>query len=76
MNRLSCVGGRELARQLLDADLIDEVYLTTSPTTGGEPNTPLYPRPLPGRVIVRKHGSGPESGVVFEQFLMPRHLNG
>jgi riboflavin biosynthesis pyrimidine reductase len=67
---ISAVGGRKLATQLIDAGLVQDVYLTTSPIEGGEPNTPLYPRPLPGEVIVRKQGTGPEAGVVFEHFLV------
>ena len=43
---ISCVGGRTIARQLIDAGLVDDLYLTTSPRMGGEPDTPLYPKPL------------------------------
>jgi riboflavin biosynthesis pyrimidine reductase len=67
--RVSCVGGRALAAQLLDARLVDEVYLTTAPREGGEPGTPLYPRPWRGRCIVRKRGTATEEGVVFEHVL-------
>jgi hypothetical protein len=42
------------------------VYLTTSAKEGGEPNTPLYSKPIGGRAIVRKHGTGVDSGMVFE----------
>jgi riboflavin biosynthesis pyrimidine reductase len=67
--RLSCVGGRTLARQLLDAHLVDEVYLTTAARPGGDPGTPIHTRPWRGAVAVRKHGTGPEAGVVFEHVL-------
>jgi hypothetical protein len=30
----------------------------------------MYPRSLDRRVVVRKRGSGPEEGVVFEHFLL------
>jgi 5-amino-6-(5-phosphoribosylamino)uracil reductase len=70
MNRISCIGGRTLARQLIDAGLIQDVYLTTSPNTGGEPDTPLYPGPLDARLVVRKHGTGPDAGVVFEHLAL------
>jgi riboflavin biosynthesis pyrimidine reductase len=63
---VSCVGGRTLARQLLAAGLIQDLYLTKSPQSGGEPNTPLTERPLPSELIVRKAGTGPDTGVVFE----------
>jgi riboflavin biosynthesis pyrimidine reductase len=66
--RISCIGGRMIARQLLDAGLIQDLYLTTSAENGGEPGTPLYPGPLDGELVVRKRGTGPDEGVVFEHF--------
>ena len=66
IERISCIGGRTIARQLTDARLIHDLYLTTSAKPGGEPNTPLYPRPLKGALIVRKHGTGVDAGVIFE----------
>jgi 5-amino-6-(5-phosphoribosylamino)uracil reductase len=63
---VSCVGGRTLARQLLAAGLIQDLYLTQSPQSGGEPDTPLSERPLRSELVVRKAGSGPDAGVVFE----------
>jgi riboflavin biosynthesis pyrimidine reductase len=65
-SRISVVGGRTIARALVAANLIEDVYLTTSPKSGGEPNTPLFEKPIQSDVIVRKHGTGPESGVIFE----------
>lgn len=67
--RVSCVGGRTLARELLTRRLVDDVYLTTAAAPGGELDTPIAPWPWRGRVVVRKHGTGPESGVVFEQIV-------
>jgi 5-amino-6-(5-phosphoribosylamino)uracil reductase len=66
LERLSCIGGRRIATELVDAGLIQDVYLTTSPRPGGEPNTPMYPRPLDGHVAVRKRGTSDEAGVTFE----------
>lgn len=66
VQRISCIGGRTIARHLIDAGLVEELYLTTSPRKGGEPNTPLYPKALNSRLIVRKHGTGSDTGVVFE----------
>lgn len=63
---ISCIGGRTLAAQLLAAGLVDDVYLTTAPQRGGVPGTPLAFDPFRERVLVRKHGTGPETGVVFE----------
>jgi 5-amino-6-(5-phosphoribosylamino)uracil reductase len=68
--RISCIGGRTIARQLIDAGLVQDLYITTSPREGGEPNTPLYPKPLEARTIVRKYGSGPEAGVLFEHLTL------
>jgi riboflavin biosynthesis pyrimidine reductase len=66
IDRLSCIGGRTLATALLDLGLIDDVYLTTGPVPAGEPGTPMYTGPLEGSVVVRKHGTAEESGVLFE----------
>lgn len=63
---VSCIGGRRLAAQLLDADLVDDVYLTTAPAPGGTKDTPLALGRWRGRVMTRKYGTGPETGVVFE----------
>lgn len=40
VERISAVGGRGLATELIDAGLVQDLYLTTSPITGGEPGTP------------------------------------
>jgi riboflavin biosynthesis pyrimidine reductase len=67
--RVSCVGGRTLAGSLLDARLIDDVYLTTAARPGGEPGTPLHDRPLQRTVIVSKRGTGADAGVMFEHWV-------
>ena len=67
--RVSCIGGRTLAGHLLDARLIDDVYLTTGVNAGGEPGTPLSSAPWRGRTVVRKRGTGVEHGVRFEHVL-------
>ena len=66
IERISAVGGRHLATQLIDAGLIQDVYLTTSARSGGEPGTPMHPRPLKGCTLVRRHGTGADTGVIFE----------
>ena len=63
---LSCVGGRTLARQLIAAGLVQDLYLTKSPKSAGKPNTPLTEHPLSGELVVRKLGSGSDTGVTFE----------
>jgi 5-amino-6-(5-phosphoribosylamino)uracil reductase len=70
IERVSAIGGRQVATQLIDAGLIQDVYLTTSAGPGGEPGTPLYPRPLRGEVVVRKRGTGSETGVVFDHLVL------
>jgi 5-amino-6-(5-phosphoribosylamino)uracil reductase len=76
IERISAVGGRHLATQLIDAGLVQDVYLTTSARTGGEPGTPMYPRPLKARTLVSAHGTGADAGVSFEHLQLdnPREL--
>ena len=64
--RISAIGGRTIGRAMIDAGLIQDLYLTTSARSAGEPNTPFYSKPLTGETILRKHGSGIDTGVVFE----------
>jgi riboflavin biosynthesis pyrimidine reductase len=68
--RISAIGGRTIARAMIDAGLIQDLYLTTSPRPGGEPDTPLSPTPLTGTLVVKKTGTGPETGVVFEHLIL------
>ena len=70
VERMSCIGGRTLAGPLLDARLVQDLYLTTGTKAGGEPGTPFYAKPLNGREVVRKHGTGPDAGVVFEHIIL------
>ena len=67
ISRISAIGGRTIAAALADAGLVQDLYLSTSPTSAGEPNTPLSPRLLAGALVVRKRGTGGDDGVVFEQ---------
>ena len=67
IRRLSCIGGRRLAAVLAEEGLVDDLYLTTSPRPGGEPDTALPAALLERDVVVRKRGTGEETGVVFEQ---------
>jgi riboflavin biosynthesis pyrimidine reductase len=64
---ISAVGGRTTATALVNAGLISDLYLTTSPRTGGVPGTPLYARgALDTQAVVRKRGRGRDAGVRFE----------
>ena len=73
IRRISCIGGRTLATELIDAGVVQDLYLTTSPRPGGEPGTPFYTGPVPPvmRRVVKKAGLGGEAGVVFEHLLLP-----
>ena len=42
IQRISAIGGRFTATQLVDAGLTRDIYLTTTSLEGGEPNTPWY----------------------------------
>lgn len=60
VSRISCIGGRTPAPQLIDAALIQDLYLTTSAKTGGEQGTPMYPSfcgSFSFRIHVRRLGS-------------------
>jgi riboflavin biosynthesis pyrimidine reductase len=72
VRRISCIGGRTLATELIDAGLVQDLYLTTSPVPGGEPGTPFYTGrgPLRTTGVVKKAGRGHEAGVVFEHLRM------
>ena len=70
IGRVSCIGGRTIAAHLIDAGLIQDLCLTTSARSAGEPGTPFYSKPLEGETIVRKHGTGVDAGVVFEQVVL------
>lgn len=67
VNRVSCVGGRTLVTPLLDAGIVNDIYLTTSSKRGGEPDTPFYTgSQLRTTCVVRKRGLGADAGITFE----------
>jgi riboflavin biosynthesis pyrimidine reductase len=68
--RISAIGGRTIARAMTAAGLIQDLYLTTSPRPGGEPDTPLFATPPQHTVVVRKHGTERELGVTFEHLVI------
>src|SRR6185295_7926021 len=67
---MSAIGGRTTARALLREGVVNDLYLTTSPKSGGEPNTPLLEAPLDAPAVVIKEGTGPESGVRFAHYAL------
>lgn len=70
ISRISAVGGRHAATSLVDAGLVQDIYLTTSAIEAGEPDTPWYAGPIPPRLelIVRKKEAALERPIVFEHF--------
>jgi riboflavin biosynthesis pyrimidine reductase len=62
------VGGRTTAAALIRAGQVDDLYLTTSPLSAGEPDTPLYNSELHKVLVVRKQGSGTDRGILFEHW--------
>ncbi len=70
--RLSSIAGRTVATQLIDAGVVQDLYLTTSPQPGGQPDTPFYtgPQPLATSLVVQKVGQDTEAGVTFEHLLL------
>ena len=74
VERVSSIGGRTLTTQLIEKGVVQDIYLTTSPKPGGEPNTPFYTgASLPEKtLVVRKGGLDEERGVIFEHFVLAR----
>ena len=70
VERISAVGGRVTATTLVDAGLVQDIYLTTSDIDGGEPDTPWYVGKHPPRLelIVRKREVADRAPIVFEHW--------
>lgn len=68
ITRISAVGGRTVASALLDAGTVQDLYLTTTARSGGEPDTPLYTgeRPPALDAIVTKRSTDPEAPFTFQ----------
>jgi riboflavin biosynthesis pyrimidine reductase len=72
---LSCVGGPRTATALIDEELVQDVYLTTSALRGGEPATPFYSgRALSYQRVLLKKGRGVEQGVTFAHLRLSRRF--
>ena len=71
IERISAIGGRSAATALIDAGLVGDLYLTTSPIHAGAPETPFYSgsRPPQRKLVVRKQSA---EGVAFEHFVLIR----
>lgn len=72
IHRMSAIGGRSTATQLVDAGLIQDIYLTTTSLHGGEPGTPWYAgnRAPHLTAIASKQWHEGGSRVAFDHFLI------
>jgi riboflavin biosynthesis pyrimidine reductase len=68
IRRISCIGGAIAATSLVDAGLVQDIYLTTSAIAGGQANTPWYigSKPPALSTIVRKREDSPLHPILFE----------
>ena len=68
IRRACSVGGRRSATELVDANLVNDVYLTTTQADGAEPGTPWYVgrRRLEMRTVAIKEWHGEHGLVCFE----------
>jgi riboflavin biosynthesis pyrimidine reductase len=68
IRRISAVGGRVTATHLVDAGLVQDIYLTTSSIDAGEPDTPWYVGKDRPRLntVVRKREVTVRSPLLFE----------
>jgi riboflavin biosynthesis pyrimidine reductase len=74
IERISAIGGRSLASSLIDAGLVQDLCLTTTTRSGGEPNTPFYTGHTPPHLelIVRKVGADPSYPIIVEHAAIRR----
>jgi riboflavin biosynthesis pyrimidine reductase len=71
VRRISAVGGRSAASALIDAGVVQDLYLTSTVAAAGQPGTPFYTgqRQIQTRLIVRKRSAPDvEPPIVFEHF--------
>ena len=69
IRRISAVGGRSAASALIEAGVVQDLYITTSAISAGQPGTPFYTGRLQihPRLIVRKRsGDDVVPPIVFE----------
>jgi PAS domain S-box-containing protein len=72
IKRISAIGGRVTATSLVDAGLVQDIYLTTSAIEAGDPNTPWYvgPHAPDLETIVRKREVAEVSPILFEHLVL------
>jgi riboflavin biosynthesis pyrimidine reductase len=74
IQRISAIGGRRTATQLVDAGLAQDIYLTTTSLEGGNPGTPWYSGAVLPRLtaITRKQWNESGAQVAFDHLLIGR----
>lgn len=72
IGRLSAVGGRHAATALIDAGLVQDIYLTTSALRAGQLGTPWYigSRRLQPRTIVSKREDAAPDPIIVEHLAL------
>ena len=72
IRRISAVGGRYTATRLVDQNFAQDIYLTTTADSGGEPGTPWYAGTRLPRLTVITEKEWFESGsrVLFQHALI------
>ena len=76
IRRISLVGGRTTATRFIDAELVQDMCLTTTSKSAGQPGTPFYSGSDPPKLerLVRKRSDQPDAPFVFDHFAVsPRH---
>jgi riboflavin biosynthesis pyrimidine reductase len=78
IHRISVVGGRSTASSLIDEGLVQDLCLTTTARSAGEPNTPFYVgrRSLSLDRIVGKHSTDCTEPIRVEHFAVGRSQSG
>lgn len=74
VGRISAVGGPTVATALVDAGLVQDLYLTTSPIDAGQSGTPWYVGAEAPELdlIVRKRERDTPAPILFEHFALRR----
>src|SRR5688572_9565267 len=78
IRRISAIGGRTTASNLVDADLVQDLCLTTTPLSSGKPDTPFYTghRTLSFATIVKKREVGTRDPISFAHLVLrPRDID-
>ncbi len=72
IRRISAIGGRTTASNLVDAGLVQDLCLTTSPLSGGKPDTPFYTgrQTLSFATIVKKREVGTPEPISFAHLVL------